>query len=46
MDNMDRMRQETDERHEGAKTAFGITGMVVLTAAIIIILAVVAIWVI
>jgi hypothetical protein len=46
MDNLDRMRDETDKSYEGTKTAMGITGMVVLTAAVIIVLAIIAIWVI
>jgi hypothetical protein len=45
MDNMDRMRNQTPETREGTKTTLGITGMILLTAAIIVILAVIAIWV-
>lgn len=47
MDNMQRMKDEQPEleSHAGAKTAFGVSAIVAITAAVIVIGAILAIWV-
>ena len=43
-DNLDQIKRESQPSYEGTKTAMGITGMIVLTLTLMVLLGLIAIW--